>query len=106
MAIPGQRLSQFADIWKEAGADPALQTLIREGHKIVFEDGPPPCTLPSKELETKLSEEKMVVIRDEVDTLLGKGAIHKVSPEEAISTPGHYSFRFLWCQNPEANGGL
>ena len=91
MAIPGQRLSFFSDVWKEAGADPALQYLVREGHKINFENGPPPCSLPSKEFETNLSKEKMVVIRQEIATLLAKGAIRKVPLDEAIANPGHYS---------------
>ena len=91
MAIPGQRLSLFANIWRDAGADPALQKLIKEGHKIPFEEGPPPCTLPSPDLETKLSEEKMQVIRQEISSLLSKGAIRMVTPEEAAKCPGHYS---------------
>ena len=88
MSIPGQRLSFFANIWQEAGADPALLRLVRDGHKIVFEDGPPPCTLPLPQFETKLPEKKMEVIRKEVITLLAKGAIRKVSQQEAVASPG------------------
>ena len=91
MAVPGQRLSLFANVWKEAGADPTLQKLIREGHKIEFDDGPPPCSAPLPEFETHLPEAKMAVIREEIAKLLGKGAIRKVSLEEARVSLGHYS---------------
>ena len=77
MSIPGQRLSFFAKAWKEAGADPALQSLIKEGHKIQFDEGPPVCTLPSPQYETRLPEAKMSVIRSEIGKLLEKGAIRK-----------------------------
>ena len=77
MSIPGQRLSFFAQAWKEAGADPALQHLVKEGHKIQFDEGPPVCTLPSPQYETRLPEAKMSVIRSEVGKLLEKGAIRK-----------------------------
>ena len=87
----GQRLSYFAQVWKEAGADPALQNLIKDGHKIIFEDGPLPCTLPAKKFETKLPEQRMEVIRSEISNLLGKGAIRVVPREEAYANPGHYS---------------
>ena len=91
MSIPGQRLSLFADAWREAGADPALQRIIRDGHEILFEDGPPPCSLPSKDFETVLPHEKMCAIRKEIDELLGKGDIRKVSTAEATAIPRHYS---------------
>ena len=91
MPTPGQRLASFANIWKKAGADPDLLALVRDGHRIKFEDGPPPCTLPSAQYETKLPDRKMTIIRAEITSLLEKGAIRKVSHEEAISTPGHYS---------------
>ena len=63
MPVTGQRLSSFAEIWKQAGADPALQSLVKDGHKIIFEDDPPPCTVPSDDFETRLPEVKMEVIR-------------------------------------------
>ena len=91
MPIPGQRLASFAEVWQRAGADPALLALVRDGHKIAFEDGPPPCTLPSPDYETKLPDVKMNVIRSEISDLLEKGAIRKVSKEEATTTLGHYS---------------
>ena len=59
MPIPGQRLASFAEVWQKAGADPALLALVRDGQKIVFEDEPPPCTLPNPSFETKLPEVKM-----------------------------------------------
>ena len=91
MSIPGQRLSHFAHVWKAAGADPALLSLIKDGHKIEFENGPPVCSLPHKDFETKLSDQRMEVIRGEISNLLGQGAIRVVSPEEATAVPGHYS---------------
>ena len=91
MPQPGQRLSAFAEIWKKSGADPSLLALIRDGHKINFEDAPPPCTLPAQRYETKLANEQMTVIRSEVASLLAKGAIHEVPRVEAESVPAHYS---------------
>ena len=81
----------FAKVWKEAGADPALQSLVKDGHKIIFDDGPPPCTLPLPCYETKLPEQKMNIIRAEVGKLLAKGAIRKVPQQEACTSLGHYS---------------
>ena len=78
MPVPGQRLSFFADAWRKAGADPDLLNLVRDGHRIIFDDGPPPCTLPSQEYETRLPEAKMEVIRGEIDNLLRKGAVRSV----------------------------
>ena len=91
MPVPGQRLSLFAEVWKAAGADPVLQSLIRDGHKIIFDEGPPPCTQPDPKYETRLPDSKMSVIRKEISELLHKGAIRVVSQEEAQSVPGHYS---------------
>ena len=94
MDVPGQRLSLFADVWRNAGADPALQHLIQFGHKIVFEDGVPPLTMPLLEHETTMAEPQMEIVRTEVAQLLVKGAIRKVSQQEALAKPGHYSHIF------------
>ena len=68
MAIPGQRISFFANVWREAGADPILQKLVANGHKIQFgEEGPPPCTLPLPEYATKLPGPKMAIVKAEVE---------------------------------------
>ena len=106
MPVPGQRLSLFTQAWKDAGADPALLELVRDGHKIVFEDGTPPCTIPSPEFETKLPEPKMVVIRNEITELLNKGAIREVSLKEAHKRPGHYSQIFAVPKPGGDIGGL
>ena len=91
MSVSGQRLSYFLDAWKRAGADPALLSLVKDGHRIIFEDGTPPCTLPLSRYETKLPEPKMSVVRAEVISLLEINAIRKLSHSEAVSTPGHYA---------------
>ena len=39
MSVPGQRLSLFAEAWRQAGADPSLLSLVRDGHRIIFDDG-------------------------------------------------------------------
>ena len=101
MAVPGQRLSFFAQAWKEAGADPDLQSLVRDGHRIRFDEGPPVCTLPDPKFETKLPEPKMEVVRAEIKTLLEKSAIRKLTHEEAVATPGYYSQIFAV---PKPNG--
>ena len=94
MDVPGQRLSLFAEVWLKAGADPALQHLIKFGHKIQFEDGIPPLTLPLTEHETVMPDPQMNIVRSEVAQLLAKEAVRKVSREEAASKPGHYSHIF------------
>ena len=81
--VPGQRLSYFAEKWKQAGADPALVHLVQHGHKIKFEYGTPQLTKPRKEFETKLDEGAMNVVRKEIAILLEKNAIRKLSWEEA-----------------------
>ena len=91
MSIPGQRLAGFAEVWQKSGAEPALLSLIRDGHKIVFQDVPPPCTIPSPDFETKLPDVKMNVIRAEIFTPIGKGAIQQVLKEEATTNFCHYS---------------
>ena len=89
--VPGQRLSYFAEKWKQAGADPALVHLVQHGHKIKFEYGTPQLTKPRKEFETKLDEGAMNVVRKEIAVLLEKNAIRKLSWEEANKNLGHYS---------------
>ena len=101
MPVPGQRLSLFGEVWKAVGADLALQTLVKDGHKIVFEEGPPPCTQPNPEFETNLLNDKMEVIRAEISQLLEKGAIRRVSAKEARDVPGFYSQIFAV---PKPNG--
>ena len=60
--------TRYSNVWKEAGADPVILSLIRDGHKIVFDDGPPPCSSTSDKFETKVPEAKMSVIREETET--------------------------------------
>ena len=95
----------FAKVWKEAGADPALQSLVKDGHKIIFDDGPPPCTLPLPCYETKLPEQKMNIIRAEVGKLLAKGAIRKVPSRKCVQTWA-ITPRSLLSRSLVANGGL
>ena len=65
--------TRYSNVWKEAGADPVILSLIRDGHKIVFDDGPPPCSSTSDKFETKVPEAKMSVIREEIETPSLKG---------------------------------
>ena len=66
-------------------------SLLERAIKLCLMMVPPPCSQPAAEFETKLSPDKMKVIRQEIATLLAKGAIRDVSAHEAASNPGHYS---------------
>ena len=89
--VPGARLSFFGQVWRRYGASPEVLKTIEKGHKIEFEYGNPPLSVPNSEFETKLMEEDQKVVRDGIQELLQKETIRIVSIEEAIKVPGFYS---------------
>ena len=85
MAVGG-RLTQFSARW--AMSTPELASIVRHGYKINFED-PPKLTSPCN--ETFLPPDELKIVRQEVQNLLGKGAI------EVVQNPGmgYYSRMFV-----------
>ena len=89
--VPGARLSFFGQVWRRYGASPEVLKTIEKGHKIEFEYGNPPLSVPNSEFETKLMKEDQKVVRDGIQELLQKETIRIVSIEEAIKVPRFYS---------------
>lgn len=91
---PGNRLRRFEAVWRHFRASPEVHALIEDGHEIVFENKAPPLTGPQWNKATKLPPAQMKVIRQEVKDLVSKGAMRKISKEEAQQNPGFYSKMF------------
>ena len=91
---PGNRLRRFEAVWRYFRASPEVHALIEDGHEIVFENKAPPLTGPQWNKATKLPPAQMKVIRQEVKDLVSKGAMRKISKEEAQQNPGFYSKMF------------
>ena len=85
--VPGARLSFFGQVWRKYGTSPEVLNIIEKGHKIEFEYGNPPLSVPSSEFETKIPKRDQRVVRDGIQGLLQKEAIRIVSIEEAIKVP-------------------
>ena len=93
----GARLLDFLPFWEEwVPGHPILEDL-RHGWKLVFRDTTPPTTTVPVPVSVPRNLEKARALREEVDALVSKGAVHKVDP----STPGFYSHIFLV---PKKNG--
>ena len=91
---PGNRLRRFEAVWRHFRASPEVHALIEDGHEIVFENKAPPLTGPQWNKATKLPPAQMKVIRQEVKDLVSKGAMRKISKEEAQQNSGFYSKMF------------
>ena len=87
------RLKSHSSVWKRFLASQDIINLVTRGHKMRFAN-PPTLTIPHPEFATKLPRIQMKIIRREVKELLGKGAIRKVSVNEAIDKPGFFSKLF------------
>ena len=92
----GGRLRFFIQNWVKITQDQWVLSLIQEGYKLEFE------TIPSFNgiKETKLPNENMSILLQEVDTLLQKQAIEKVDHN---LNQGFYSTFFLV---PKKTGGV
>ena len=90
MPVVGGRLRLFMDAWVAIGAPPSVLDIVK-GYCIPF-TGRPPLSLPTDDSYTHLRQpEHVKVIDEEVEALLGKGAIEVVSPKE----PGYFSKMFV-----------
>ena len=92
--VPGERLGQFAHVWRELDASPEVLQLVQQGHKIKFTKYPPKLSKPKMSFETRGLPSEMKVIRFEVKQLVKKGAIRVVPYEEAVKNKGFYSKLF------------
>ena len=90
---PGGRLLQNLPAWKKFGACREVVKLVTRGHVMSFETLPK-LSAPANKFATKLPGKQMGVVRQEVATLLDKGAVRKVPWKEAQSSPGFFSKMF------------
>ena len=98
--IPGQRLAAFAGRWGKFYASRDIKKLVKYGYKMKF-DFLPKLSEPRRAFSTKLPPEQMEVVRNSVAEFLAKGAVRKLSKEEARNIPGFYSKLFAV---PKPNG--
>ena len=83
------RISQFATNWKAITEDQWILRTV-QGFHIPFREEPCQMRLPRP---YHYSEEQMKLLREEVASLLGKGAVQVVDP--TLSAEGFYSALFL-----------
>ena len=88
------RLKDQSNVWRRFVASQEVLGIVCGGHKLRF-DTPPCLVTPKPGLETKQPPQQMAVLRHEVKQLLTKGAIRKVSLNEALTHPGFYSKIFV-----------
>ena len=98
--VPGQRLKKYAYRWKKFDTSPVIKKLVKFGYKMKF-DIKPKLSVPRTKFATNLPKEQMNVIRSSVAEFLDKGAVRKLSYEEACRNPGFYSKLFAV---PKPNG--
>ena len=91
--VPGQRLQGFASSWAKFRANKFVVDLVRYGHKLKFAI-PLKLSRPRDRFATRLPPEQMKVLREEVSKFITKGAVRKLTREEAVNCPGFYSQLF------------
>lgn len=98
-ATVGARLQSFWQVWEAKGAEPWVINVLREGYTIPFSESPPLKSSPVDFNVSSRDSEKLVVLEEEVTSLLQKGAIEAVLEP---SSPGFYNRLFLV---PKSSGG-
>ena len=85
----GGRIAHFSGFWSRLPTEELVRGVLNEGYKIPFKK------LPSYQglRLTPLTGQYGPILLDEVDSLLGKGAIERVSESDAAH--GYYSTYFL-----------
>jgi hypothetical protein len=78
-SVVGGRLQLFAEQWSTA--DPFLGSVIQQGVFVQFADGPPP---PYDAGESSFAPSETVLVREEVNKLITKGAVRPVPEYEAF----------------------
>ena len=100
---PGERLKLFAPVWARLRASPEIVQLVKFGHRIVFLPGQKPeLGGPDWSKATKLPKHQMVVIKEEIKSLVEKKAMRILSRKEARRKPGFYSKMF--CVEKSSGG--
>ncbi len=90
----GGRLRFFSKAWEEITSDPWTQSVIRSGYRIPFRVRPFLQRLPPRCVQTIPSDqEKLCVLRDEVEAMLQKQAIERVTSQHRST--GFFSRLFL-----------
>ena len=87
------RLRTSSSVWKQFVASREILGLVKHGHKMSFKTMPT-LSQPKPEFSTKLPSVQMKIIRSEIKDLFSKGAVRKISLNEAISRPGFFSKLF------------
>lgn len=89
----GGRLAQFASRWETITQDRFVLMTVKEGYRIEFTGNYTLSRSPIFFPPPRLDEQR-VALRDEVENLLAKKAVVKVSESEC-QTPGFYSHVFM-----------
>ena len=96
--VVGGRLSAFRDEWVLIGSPPFILNILKDGYSLPFLR-PPPQSLPLRSQYTVLTKPSQIkVVDEEVEALLHKRAIRRVSP----TTRGLVSRLFVV---PKKDGG-
>jgi len=82
-----QRLQMFWKKWQEAGADPWVVSVLREGYSLKFQSKPKLSKVPMWNLQNTHPQ-----VHQEIQDLLQKGALEEVKNP---NSPGFYSRIFL-----------
>lgn len=94
----GGCLQRHADTWEALGAHPAIVRILREGYRIDFLWGKIPPLTKHPLASGYADPEKNALIREEISSLLLKGAVEEISD----GSKGFYSRIFL---RPKRSGG-
>ena len=94
MEKPGEHLTEVAGEWEALKASPQIMSIIKHGYKFKFENKPQ-LSDPLPIHETKMSPLNATIIRKEIQDLVTKGAMRKISFKYATEVKGFYSKLFV-----------
>ena len=101
MSIPGRRLEDYKQRWRELGAGAQVMDWITTGYHIpIRDDRPITLWYPTLMDHTRISRpDHHLIVKNEVQAMLNKGAIRKVT----TGLKGFYSKLFL-VPKPSVDG--
>ena len=77
-------VKQFSEVWRNFRASPEIYRLVKYGYKIkILKGSKPPVSTPDWKKATKRPKSQLKVIRKEVADLCAKGAMRRISVDEA-----------------------
>ncbi|XP_059894386.1 uncharacterized protein LOC132447566, partial [Gadus macrocephalus] len=97
--VVGRFSQRHLSYWQEQTTDPWIVSTLSNGYTLQFRRRPP--TFSGIKVTVVTNPDRSLVLRQEVATLLGKGAIEVVEPQEQLD--GFYSTYFLV---PKKDGGF